>query len=122
MKGYIPLKGRIRQEVVDRISSSNESEFQYDEEKLKYLECLARECKEKGTRLVFVVSPYYGGASYSLKSFEPLNGIAVRYDVPFLYYNYEDYNSDSESFKDSHHLNDMGARAFTRELVKQLAI
>lgn len=56
--GYIPLKGQISQEVVDSNSEQEAMEVQYDSEKLQYLECLAKECQEKGTSLMFVVSPY----------------------------------------------------------------
>ena len=122
LMGYIPLKGQIRQEVVDGYRSSGDSIIQYDKEKLKYLESLARECKEKDTQLVFIVSPYYGGASYNIQSFAPLTEISDKYDIPFLYFNDEGHTSNPEMFKDTFHLNDQGAQAYTEEIVGQLAL
>lgn len=122
LKGYIPLNGQIRKEVVNDSFVQEAIAVQYDSEKLKYLECLAKECQEKGTRLYFVVSPYYGGASYTMETFAPVCDLADRYGVPFLYYNDEEHCMNPGIYKDSHHLNDEGARAFTKELVSQIRL
>lgn len=120
--GYIPLKGQIRKEVVDGRFVQGAATIQYDKEKLKYLECLANECKDKRTQLMFVVSPYYRGASYTKETFAPIREIADRYGVPFLYYNDIELCLNPDIFKDSHHLNDEGARLFTKELVSQIGL
>ena len=122
LKGYIPLEGQIRQEVVEGSFAQVAVEVRYDSEKLRYLECLANECQEKGTRLMFVVSPYYGGASYTKETFAPVSEIAERYGVPFMYFNDRQHSLNPKIFKDSHHLNDEGAQAFTIELVSQIRL
>ena len=122
MNGYIPLKGKIRQEVIEDRFVNEAVTVQYDEEKLKYLDCLAKECQEKGTRLVFVVSPYFRGASYNAETFAPIGAIADRYGVQFLYYNDKEHIENPVFYKDSYHLNDVGAQLFTRELVGQIKL
>lgn len=124
LKGYIPLYGQIRQEMVEKAAAMpNEIKaVDYDETKLKYIEQLAKECQEAGTKLFFVVSPYYGGGGCDRDSFRPVIEIAVRYGVPFYYYNETDLIGRPELFKDSSHLNDEGAREFTKTLMSQIRI
>lgn len=120
LRGYIPLKGQIRKEVVDGNFAQEAISVRYDAEKLKYFECLAKECREKGTRLMFVVSPYYRGSSYTIETFAPVCEIAEKYGVPFMYYNNGEFCLNPGFYKDSHHLNDDGARVFTTGLISQI--
>lgn len=117
--GYLPLYGQIRQEVVDGYESKVSS-IEYDEIKLKYLECLARECKEKGVKLVLAVSPYYGGGSYDLNTFASVKEMANKNGTDFLYYNTDEYDFNPDYFKDSYHLNDNGAVKFSSDLAGKL--
>lgn len=117
--GYLPLYGQIRQEVVDGYESKVSS-IEYDEAKLKYLECLARECKEKGVKLVLAVSPYYGGGSYDLNTFASVKEMANKNGADFLYYNTDEYDFNPDYFKDSYHLNDNGAVKFSSDLAGKL--
>lgn len=121
LKGYIPLYGQIRKEMVDGNQISTVSRIKFDETKLHYLECLAQECKAKNTQLVFVVSPYFRGGGYNWDSFEPIAKIATQYNIPFYNFNTVGLIDNPELFKDSHHLNDEGAKAFTSELVHRIA-
>ena len=119
-KGYIPLYGQIRKEIVWGNKTSKSSEINYDETKLQQLECLAQECKAANTQLIFVVSPYYKGGGYGLELFEPVANIASKYDVPFYFLNEGEFIEKPEIFKDSHHLNDEGAYAFTNSLISRM--
>ena len=118
LKGYIPLYGQIRPEVVERSLKSHEiGIIKTDETKLKYLERLARDCRERNTKLVFVVSPFFGGGSLEEKSFSKVQEIASQYGASFAYYNTSELTSDIEIFKDSQHLNDDGAKEMTSLII-----
>ena len=120
LNGYIPLKGLIRKEMVEGISSTFPDRFEFDETKLQYFEFLAQECQARNTQLIFVASPYYKGGSFDEESFSPISNLAAKYGLPFYYLNVSDFTDDPCLFKDSHHLNDEGAKAFTAELVHHL--
>lgn len=121
-KGYIPLEGLIRQEVIDGKIPQERVEVNYDEVKLKYLEELAAECNEKGTKLVFVASPLFGKHINVEKVFSPVGDLADKYAVPFYNYYDSDYSQRASLFKDSHHLNNEGAREFTKEIIGRIEI
>ena len=120
--GYIPLHGQIRKEVVEGTSNAKVKPIEFDETKLQYLECLAQECQARNTQLIFVVSPYFRGGLYNESSFLPVSEIAAKYNLPFCYLNYSDFNNNSDFFNDSYHLNDYGARCFTIALLSYVAL
>ena len=119
-KGYIPLYGTIRQEVVNGYKGASVTESNYDLVKLTYLEIIAQECEQSNTKLVFVVSPMFRGGTASLSTFQPVKQIAEKYGARFLYYYDSDLALQPELFEDSNHLNDKGAVAFTKDLVNKL--
>lgn len=122
-KGYIPLRGQIRQDMVERATSLSIAEnLRLDETKLRYMERLARDCSEAGTKLIFIVSPFYAGGSFNENSFASVKRIAEKYDVPFLYYNTAEFYSRPELFKDSYHLNEKGAMELTAKLIESIEI
>ncbi len=119
--GYQPLYGVMREDVVKRIQSYTEtSDIEYDEDKLYYMDCLARECKSLNVNLIFVVSPYFKGVGYNIDTFKPICDIAGKYDYQFYYFNDESFNMQPNMFKDSYHLNDNGAKEFTNDLIHRL--
>lgn len=122
LKGYIPLYGKIRQEMVDAPRPTTKTEIEYDETKIRYLDQLAKECKKKGVKLVFVTSPVFRGGGYTIDSFDAVSKIADRYDLPFLHYYDSEYSETPNMFKDSQHLNDEGARVFTNDCISQIQI
>ena len=121
LNGYIPLYGQIRKEVVEGAANAMVKPIEFDETKLQYLECLAQECQARNTQLIFVASPYYKGGSYNEETFFPVSDLAAKYGLPFYYLNVSEFTDDSNLFKDSHHLNDEGAKTFTAELIHRIA-
>ena len=120
-RGYFPEYGQVRPEAVEKLKDSKPQQIQLDEVKLHYLEALAMECREKNVKLVFSVSPWLkGGNVYSEETFAPVAEIAKRYDATFEYFNAGSLSDNEKLFKDTYHLNDEGARAFTTELVREL--
>jgi len=122
LKGYIPLVGEIRKEVVDAPRLINKTTIDYDEIKNYYLEQLAKECKDKGTELVFVASPSFRGGGYGIEAFDAVRKIAEKYDLPFLYYYESEYSENPKIFKDSQHLNDEGAHMFTEDMASRISL
>lgn len=118
--GYIPLHGHIRKEVAEGASNAKVKPIEFDETKLQYLECLAQECQARNTQLIFVVSPYFKGGSYNEESFSPISELAAKYGLSFYYLNDSEFTDDPNLFKDSYHLNDEGAKAFTSEILHRI--
>lgn len=122
LKGYIPLYGEIRKEMVEAPRPEKNPTIIVDKTKIHYLEQFAKECKEKGTKLVFVASPAFRGGSYSVETYAEVSKIADNYQIPFFYYYDSEYSENPKFFKDSHHLNDEGAVEFTKEIVTKVRI
>ena len=111
--GYIPLYGNIRKEVLEKKQTKKKSEVATDDVKLLYLEQLVKEAREKGTEVVFVVSPYWNGGGYSIDAYRSVRNIAEKYNVGFDDLLNTEISRNPNYFEDSHHLNDKGARVFT---------
>ncbi len=122
LKGYIPLKGEIRKEMVEAERQEKNPTINEDTVKVYYLEQLTKECREKGTRLIFIASPAFRGGGYTAETFITVERIAKEYDIPFLYYYETEYSELPSLFKDSQHLNDEGATIFTKELLDKIRI
>lgn len=115
-RGYIPLFGQIREEVVNKPIDVTANSFDLDEIKIFCLEKLAKECQAVDTKLVFVVSPFYKGGGFNEDTFIEVKKIAEKYGSEFVYLNVGDKTTCVEWYKDSAHLNDTGACEFTKEL------
>ncbi len=115
--GYIPLNGHIRQEVVNKPKPEKEASIETDEVKLHYLGMLLKETKEAGTEMVIVVSPSWKGGTRLPEAFAPVRALAEKYGAPFYEYINSPMCDNPDYFEDSSHLNDKGARQFTKEIV-----
>lgn len=120
--GYIPLYGHIREEIVNREPPEKLATMDYDNVKLYYMEQLVKEAKDKGTKVVFVLSPSWEGGTYLSEAFVGVKNIASKYDIPFYEYIDSEIGEEPDYFEDSHHLNDKGAKEFTKDIVSQIPI
>lgn len=118
-RGYFPLYGQIRPEA---IKTKKMKDITIDNQKIHYLDQLAKECKESNTKLVFVISPTFNRISNFDEYLVPIEKIAEKYDVQLFSYYDSIFSSNQECFKDSEHLNDEGARAYTSELISRIQI
>jgi hypothetical protein len=86
------------------------------------LERFAVDAKRKGVRVFFFVSP--GAVPYELKSnasFLKAQAIAAQGGVPFYNFrNHPEYVHHYEFFADSGHLNDVGARRYSKLVAKSI--
>lgn len=113
--GSTPLYGCLDYEP----SKDTTRVFSYDSLKLFYLEKLMKETKRHGTKLIFVISPYYHKPN--MQVYAPLFRLSRMYHIPIA-----DFTDDSllvhkkNFFYDSHHLNKQGCDIFTRQMIDYL--
>lgn len=117
-KGYIPLSGHIRQEMIETKPDASKAHLELDAVKLECLERLITEAKCAGCRIVLVSSPYWKG--HTQTDFSVIEGLAEKYGVTFLNYADSELTGNPDYFADSMHLNDDGATEFTKDLVTKL--
>lgn len=80
--------------------------------KLDYVHRFIRLCKEKGTQVVFMVSPRY--SEVSPDHYDVLKQVAHQYNIPFLDYHTKGvYLDHPEYFRDAVHLHDESARLYS---------
>ncbi|WP_103068553.1 hypothetical protein [Aquimarina sediminis] len=124
-KGYRPLFGKIKPSVgsIDEKESDNkDKKGEIDQNFVTALHSFITTARDNNIKLVFVTSPTYKPVDHSTnESFTHIKAIAEKEKVPFLdYFNAGQFTSIPELFHDPSHLNDDGARLFTRDLAKQL--
>lgn len=115
LKGFEPLSGvwnlPIESQTLSKVVS-------LDSLKFKYLEEFVELAKEKGSKVYFIVSPFYkfydDEKDYSFLSDNlPIDGLwSLEQDSSFL--------QKHEYFKDPSHLNKTGAAVFTRKIATSL--
>ena len=111
MQGYKPIYKTMDYDpnVVQSV------EVEADSLKLKYIEKLIVDTRQRGIKLVFMISPFYKASSSD--SYNPVKALVERYDVPFYdFYADEEMSHDKSLFSDPSHLNDKGARVFTEKV------
>ena len=114
-KGFMPILGKYVGEPAKREGAAPEA----DALKIDFLERLILLAQSNNISIIFAASPKYGMVSVS--DLQPAVDICKRYNVPFLdFYQNEDFMNHKEWFKEPMHLNDVGARKFSQELVKSL--
>jgi len=117
--GYTPLNGRILKAVEERPIIKRE-ELESDEVKVAYLMKLIHEAAEKGTKIVFVISPSWHGGHYKKSAYTDINNLAEKYSIPLYSFIDSPICDNPDYFKDSSHLNSKGASIFTSQLVSML--
>lgn len=106
-KGYLPLYGEMKSEPEKREKTTPV----LDSLKLSYIRKLAKDAKSRGIEFIFVASPKYGADPMTV---QPVKDIAEELDIPFWDYTDASDFQKMEYFKEPMHLNDDGARKFTR--------
>ena len=82
------------------------------------------ECRDEGIPVVFVIAPFYIGATQKIDDlpgmYRLFHEIADPYGVPILDYTYHPLSYDTAYFYNASHLNRTGATLFTRQLAHDL--
>lgn len=114
-KGYKPMAG-----VIDyKPDYADESIHEWHPLKLKYFNKLIQLCKENGITLIAVYSPQVGKKN-SIE-YTRVTELCKANEIPVIdYYGGGIFNDSLHYFSDASHLNDKGARAYTKSIVSKL--
>lgn len=116
-RGYVPVYGRMSDFEYKPVETANT----LDSVKMELLEQLIAETAKRGTKLYFAISPklFPERPKAMPPEYEPAAALARKYNVHLLNNLFTPGLSDNPSlFDDYRHLNDDGARAYTRMVVK----
>ncbi len=115
--GYLPLDGTM--EHIPALYVAEYKNQQPDSVKMKYMRKLIHEARRKGTKIIFCISPRYGTTPNS--DLDPIIKLAKEENVPLLnHYTDKRFTTKKEYFKDSFHLNRIGATAYTKIIVGEI--
>ena len=116
--GYRPAYGTMDYEP-SRLSDS--VSVQLDSVKLYYWEKFIQECNEKGTKLFFTLSPFYGGSNAVDTTYSAIYDLSKKYNIPVInYFNDTDIVNQKDYFMDSFHMNYQGAEVFSKKISEEL--
>ena len=117
--GYIPLptEGYNFPKMNNKIS--RKATYQPDSYKLNLLAQTIKRCKSNNIKLVLIISPEYTSKSYSYEmSLKDIKKVVTESgNNCFDYSSNNKYMEDATLFKDASHLNNKGAKLFTRESI-----
>jgi hypothetical protein len=115
--GYTPLEGTMVHEPEPYAAEYTNQEP--DSVKLKYMRKLIHEAQNKGTKVILCISPRYGTSPNS--DLDPIIKLAKEEKVPLLnHYTDKRFTTKKEYFKDSYHLNHIGATAYTKMIASEI--
>lgn len=122
-RGYEALNGVMKisegEQAADVLAPSS-VEPNIEERKLVYLQKFIDDCKHNNIELVMCYSPYYNQATPA--SICLLQEIAEKNDIMFLNYGDEVNFQKPEYFQDASHLNDTGAKEYSKEIARKLKV
>lgn len=116
-RGYEALTGVMKvtegEKIADILFQSS-SKPNIEKRKLVYLQKFIDDCKANDIQLIMCYSPYYGQSIP--ESIRLIEDLADKNDVKFYNYGDDVRFQKSEYFKDAGHLNDTGAKEYSREI------
>lgn len=113
--GYSPMLGEMKKAL--EVNLDNRKPDQ-DALKLNMMEEFIKRLGNSDTRLVVIASPKFGARSSDV--YDPIKEMCMHYDVEFWdYYTAKEFQC-MDFFKESMHLNDKGARAFSEIVAQRL--
>lgn len=117
--GYKPRYSHIRQELIDKQNDAVSGRpIEFDGEKKSILMNLVEEAQENGVKVILVSSPYWKG--YSNFDMRVVQELATELNIPFIDYADSEIRNNPDWFADSMHLNDVGAKVFTADLIGKI--
>jgi hypothetical protein len=119
-KGWKPRLGKMAVEMNQKMEIVTEK-ISLDKSSVELFDTLVNKFKQKGTQLIFVVSPNYGRSVDSSSAIQYLTAISKKENIPlFVYSNDKNFITKPEYFIDPDHLNVEGAEIFTKNLVQNI--
>ncbi|WP_299179774.1 hypothetical protein [uncultured Aquimarina sp.] len=115
-KGYRPLHGTLRKDQINsHLINVNDQDQEIDENFVSALRQFIDNSKSNNIDLVFVISPTLRKISSDNKSLTLINEIADKEEIRVLDFSQDkNFNNRLDLFHDPSHLNDKGARYFTK--------
>ncbi len=114
--GYLPLNNTPNK---DNIVTINRDDLEYNDLSWSLLQKIIDDCADNNIKFVMVFSPTL--IVQDNEFMQKVEGIANKNKIPYLNYNKNDYYlSHPELFKDLKHMNDNGARVFSKEIASEL--
>lgn len=115
-RGYEPLFGVMDDKLTAESSKKEERSIAIEEGKVDCLKKMMHLCKDNNIQLVLAYSPYY--KTYA--DVKMIKEIAQDESVLFWDMARDTYFDNSTLFRDGMHLNDEGAKAYTRRIIGML--
>lgn len=116
-RGYEALNGVMKvaegEKAADVLAPTS-SQPNIEDQKLVYLQKFIDNCKDNNIELVMCYSPYYGQPIP--KGIQMIEELAGKNGVKFLNYGDDVRFQNPEYFQDASHLNDTGARVYSRKI------
>jgi len=114
--GYIPMKGVYTGEP----NKKKGNDPKRDAIKLEYVEKILVLAQTRNVPIVVVASPKYG--KKNADDVKPVIDICRKHNIPFIdYYANEEFMQHKEWFVEPMHLNEVGAREFSRIIVGNIS-
>jgi hypothetical protein len=114
--GYVPLHGTLKLPVPDKdFIGPRWASGDLDGEMVDALAKILRDCRDANVRLVIVISPVYKGILFGESNLDLLRPMLTTNDCEI--WDYSDYvgiSDDPKLFRDVGHLNEQGAKEFSR--------
>jgi hypothetical protein len=115
IKGYLPMT-HVWDQPIRTVTYPEH--YKVDSVKMNIFESIVRDCVHSGTRLYVICSPYFFNPTDHDYSIELGENIAKKYNVPFFdFSNDTSFTHHQRLFNDFAHLNDSGARVFSRIVI-----
>lgn len=116
--GFIPNEGRIKN-ILKKRSRQGFKTLPIDPLKKKYLIKLILDCKHNNTKIVFMVSPYYGNSVIN-SYYAVIKRLCFKYNVPFIDHEGDKDFQDPKYFCNEAHLNRIGAEKYSKLIVPEI--
>ncbi len=117
-QGYVPQDSVMPDRAPGTL---NWTERRYDPRLVTALRELLESAANRGSRVIVVISPHYSLGSYDIPT--EIQSVLDRYGIPVLDFNGPAFTQflDHHLYRDESHLNDTGARLFSRVLGGKIA-
>jgi hypothetical protein len=117
--GYVPLT-KVWNEPIKEADSAWTT-YPVDSNKIKIYEAFIKDCVRAKVKLYIVCSPYFVRATEMDYSINSGTRIAKKYNIPFYDFSRDSsFLADAGLFADEIHLNDTGARKFSKLIVDKI--
>lgn len=115
-KGYRPFFGSL---TSAKLTDRQIDHQGLDPNKAKILETIASECKARNIEVIIIQSPIFFFDDQG-KAIKYMNELSTKYNIEFWNYANDPFFMNPGFFKDREHMNDIGARAFTKAIADRL--